>query len=325
MKDKALFISTKNLDYIRNVQEIKRLEESYTSCKIIGSYSKSYFVRLCKVYTEILFTKMSEFDIIWVGFAPQLVLPLFWKFRGKKVVIDFFISLYDTICFDRKLISPKGIFGRMLYKLDRLTLEGADEIICDTKAHKNYFLEEFKVKNKEYNVLYLEADTSLFYPRKEKRPLSLEEKFIVLYFGTILPLQGVEVILSAVDLLKEEKELHVFIIGPMKEELKKGAPKAENITYIDWLSGKDLARYIAMADLCLAGHFHGEISKAGRTIPGKAYIFKAMEKKIILGDNQANHEIFKKDDNTFFVPMGNPARLAEMILLIKNIKRNGEE
>lgn len=325
MKDKALFISTKNLDYIRNVQEIKQLKEEYTSCRIIGSYSKSYFIRLWKVYAEILFTKMSDFDIIWIGFAPQLVLPLFWKFRRKKVVIDFFISLYDTLCFDRKIISPKGILGRILYRLDHLTLQGADQVICDTAAHRDYFLEEFQVRNKRYEVLYLEADTSLFYPREEKRPLFLKDKFIVLYFGTILPLQGVEVILSAVDFLKEEKELHVFIIGPMKKELKKGAPKSKNITYIDWLPGKELAKHIAMADLCLAGHFHSEIAKAGRTIPGKAYIFKAMEKKIILGDNEANREIFKENERTFFVPMGNAKKLAEMILLIKNLKRNGEE
>ena len=209
--------------------------------------------------------------------------------------------------------------------MDQYTLKKADVVICDTNAHRNYFMEEFKVTNKEYRTIYLEADKTIFYPKNTERPPDLHNKFIVLYFGTILPLQGVEVILSAVDLLKEEKELHVFIIGPMKEELKKGAPKAENITYIDWLSGKDLARYIAMADLCLAGHFNSEISKAKRTIPGKAYIFRAMKKKIILGDNGANRELFKEDSSTFFVPMGNEEALAQKILYIKNLKRNGEK
>ena len=100
MDDRVLFISTKNLDYIRNVQEMDIVSKRSSFCKIIGSYSKIYIARLCKVYIQILFTSMSDFDTIWVGFAPQLVLPLFWKFRRKKIIIDFFISLYDTFCFD---------------------------------------------------------------------------------------------------------------------------------------------------------------------------------------------------------------------------------
>ena len=67
IKDKrVLFVTTKNLDYIRNAQEISIVERCAAKSRIIG-------------------------------FAPQLVLP-FWrgKFRRYLVVIDFFIFLYDT-------------------------------------------------------------------------------------------------------------------------------------------------------------------------------------------------------------------------------------
>ena len=57
-----------------------------------------------------------------------------------------------------------------------------------------------------------------------------------------------------------------------------------NICLQDWLMQEDLASHIAFCDLCIAGHFDARIKKAARTIPGKAYIYRAMNKPMILGD-----------------------------------------
>lgn len=314
MKDRVLFVTTKNLDYIRNVQEIRILQERYSECTIIGSDNSNYFWRLLAVYVRLLFHRISQYDLIWVGFAPQLVFPLFWRFRKKKIVVDFFISLYDTLCYDRKKVKPKSLFGKILHTLDRKTLEGAEYVICDTHAHGQYFREEFGVVDKQYFTLYLEADTSLFYPRKTERPEWLKDKIIILYFGSILPLQGVEVVLETVELLKKVKELYFFIIGPMNKRMRKLRPEAENIVYLDWLSAEELADYIGMSDICLAGHFSDEIEKASRTIPGKAYIFQAMDKKIILGDNGANREVFHENEKVALVRMGDAKALAATIM-----------
>ena len=100
---KILFITTKNLDYLRNTQEIRQLKEKTDFLSVIGTKEKSYPVRLLKVYWKILTTSCKRYDAVFVGFAPQLVVPLFkWKFRKNKLYIDFFISMYDTLAFDRK-------------------------------------------------------------------------------------------------------------------------------------------------------------------------------------------------------------------------------
>ena len=110
------------------------------------------------------------------------------------------------------------------------------------------------------------------------------------------------------------------MIGPLG---KKETPVASNnIEYIDWLPQDKLAEYIAMANLCLAGHFNGEIDKAKRTIPGKTYIYRAMGKPVVLGDSPANRELFDEaEEGVYFVPMGNPEALAERILEISNARR----
>ncbi|MDE5946850.1 MAG: glycosyltransferase [Oscillospiraceae bacterium] len=307
-----LFVSTKNSDYLRICQEIRILEENGNALKIISSPKKSYFKRLIYVYKEILKVNMNDFDMSFIAFAPQLVIPVFkHKLLKKPIIEDFFISMYDTLCFDRKKFRPQSLIGKFIKYIDRITLQSAELAICDTKAHGSYFCEEFKYPRNKMKVLYLEADKNIYYPRQMPK----NNKFTVLYFGSVLPLQGVQVILDAIEILENKENIKFIFIGPLgKNNIKKG----EKITeFIEWLPQDKLAEKIAGVDLCLAGHFDGNIMKAKRTIPGKAYIYRAMNKPMILGDNQATHELYNESDkDIFFVEMGNPQKLADLILKI---------
>jgi glycosyltransferase involved in cell wall biosynthesis len=311
--DSVLFITTKNLDYLRNTQEIKLLQKNANQVEVIGSKSKSYIARLWKVYTSLLFCNMSRFDKVFIGFAPQLVLPFFkWKFKKKEIVIDFFISMYDTLVFDRRKFKKGSIAARILKWLDTVTIKAADRVISDTKAHGQYFIEEFGLQKDRLSVLYLEADKSIYYPRPQSKPERMQGKFTVLYFGSVLPLQGLDVILDAVGQLQKESKLYFVIVGPVQDKYQ--PPESDNIEYHNWLSQKDLAEYISYADLCLAGHFNKYVDKAKRTIPGKAYIYDAMNKPMILGDNPATHELYGTGQpGIYFVEMGNAKALAQEI------------
>lgn len=313
---KAVFITTKNLDYIRNVQEIKELKEQHGEVLCIGSNSKNYAARVLCVYWRLLMTSFAKTDTIFIGFAPQLVLPFWkWKFRKKKVTIDFFISLYDTFVSDRKKIAPGSVLAQMLHSLDEATLKRADKIIGDTKAHVDYFAEEFCIPGEKFEVRYLEADSLVYYPKTVEKYPEWKDSFVVLYFGSVLPLQGVFVVVEAANHLKEIKDVVFWIIGPLGKLTENLAN--ERVRLDAWLSQEELANAIAMADLCLAGHFNDQIEKANRTIPGKAYIYEQMTKPMILGDTVANHELFKEDERHFFVERGNGKRLAEKILEVK--------
>ena len=262
---KILFITTKNLDYLRNTQEIRQLKEKTDFLSVIGSKDKSYPKRLLKVYWKLLRTSCQKYDWIFVGFAPQLIVPFFnWKFRKNKLYIDFFISMYDTLAFDRKKVKPESFLGRMLAWIDRKTLKAADAVIADTKAHAEYFSEEFGADPRKIQVMYLEADKSIYYPHKVEKPEEAKGKFTVLYFGSILPLQGVDIVLEAANHLKKIEDICFYIIGPIGEKMKK--PLDPNIHYIQWLSQEKLSDYIAFSDLCLAGHFN----KNQENDPGKS-------------------------------------------------------
>lgn len=318
-----LFITTKNLDYIRNTQEIELIKAEANHFCIVGSMSKSYLKRLLHVYSKLLFSNLKKYDVVFVGFAPQLISPFWkWKFAGKKKVIDFFISMYDTFVNDRAKFKEGSLGAKVLKGIDRYTLKNADLIISDTKKHAQYFVNDLGADANKTLTLYLKADQEVYYPRVQRKPDNLKDKFVALYFGSVLPLQGVDVVLKAFEMLKQDDHFHFYMIGKIGDKYEKVL--SSNIEYIDWVSQDKLAEYISSADLCLAGHFNNNIEKAKRTIPGKAYIYATMEKPMILGDNAANHELFSTNDKDVrFVKMGDPADLVKKIVEMRDVNLNG--
>lgn len=72
-----LFITTKNLDYIRNTQEIELLTKECGGCRpdIIASSAGKYPARMAHVIRKLITCRFSDYDEIFVGFAPQLIIP----------------------------------------------------------------------------------------------------------------------------------------------------------------------------------------------------------------------------------------------------------
>ena len=310
---RVLFVTTKNIDYIRNTQEIKMLENEAHTVKKVYSDRKNYIGRIIEIWFKLLTCKSSDFDCVFIGFSPQLVFPFFWKFRKKKIIIDFFISVYDTLINDRKKIKKEGLAAAFCHRLDAYVIKKSDIVIADTKADRDYFINEFSEGKDKFEVLYLEADKTVYYPRAKDNQ-KYHNKFVVLYFGSILPLQGVDIVLETVKLLKNYDDIVVQMIGPIPNSYDK--PIQDNVEYIEWLPQEELAIYIANADLCLAGHFNANIDKAKRTIPGKAYIYNAMDKTMILGDNAANRERFNETSKCQFIQMGNAEKLKNEIITL---------
>lgn len=308
----VLFISTKNSDYIRNTQEIELLNKNAQKVTVIASSRKSYPIRLLTVYFQAFKALLKkDFDILFIGFAPQLLFFIFPFFpKNKTIIMDFFISFFDTLVDDRKKFSEKSLAGKILHWLDKKTIHVADFVISDTKAHKKYFVDEFSYPEDQVIVLYIVADTSIY------QPIFLDKHndiFEVVYFGSILPVQGLSVILEAISQLRDQPNIHFTIIGPTIKKYNIKEKQYPNATFIEWLSQKELAHEISKADLALAGHFSSDIGKANRTIAGKTYIYKAMGKPVVLGDSEANRELFIEDDLHFFVKRGDAIALAELI------------
>lgn len=313
---RVLFVSGQPYS-TRNVVVLKGLRKNGINPIECTHLSKSYFTRYPYIIGKLILKIMDDFDFVYLGFFSQPLVPFVKKLRSEKVIFDAFLSAYDTLCFDREKYDPRLMIGKALYNLDKYSCELSDTVLLDTNAHINYFVDTFNLDRNKFHRILVGADESLFYPQGKKRTAG---KFQIFFYGNYLPLQGIEYIIEAAKLLEKHDDIEFKIIGNgmVDREIAKLVRDLEitNIKFIKWVPYEQLPVEIANSDLCLGGHF-SNINKAKRVISGKTYHFLSMRKPVIVGDNEANREIFENKKHVIFVEHANPHALSDAILSLK--------
>jgi len=313
-KMKILFISGREPSYVRNAMILKSLKKNGVEIVDCTAQSTTYPARYLTVLTKFLLKRKDDFDLVFVGFFGQPLVPLIKKLTDKPIIFDAFLSAYDTMCFDRKIFKPDSAAGKFFYWLDRYSCENSDRILLDTNAQIGYFVSTFGIPEDKFQRLFVGAEDFLFYPAEE---ITDSRQITVFYYSTYLPLHGTEYIIRAAGMVEQNSSIKFRIIGkgPQLKPVRRRAKMlgVANIDFVDWVPYEKLPSEIAQADICLGGHFSG-IEKAGRVIAGKTYQFLAMKKPVIVGDCPANRELLTHRQNAFFVKMADAGSLADAIL-----------
>lgn len=357
MKGKRVaYITVKNKDYIRTTQIKRLLEKEAAYFALFSSEKGNPLSRALDLRRRMKRMDLSGYDVVILGFLPQLLWGALPKkmteglggdavgegikqgAKGRPVIVsEFFLSVYDTVVLDRRLVEDGHYASMKCRELDRRAILGADLVLTDTRADADFFASLYGADRSKFDTLYLEADSEIYNGTGQDLQTVIDEienaettyassdklrdagsVSTVLYFGTGLPLQGTDVVMEAFNQVAGDTNSRIRCVfigktrGIPKVELIK-ARKNPNIEIIHWLPQSALAEKIRHADLCIAGHFNLYIDKASRTIPGKAFIYEAMNKPMILGDTEANHELFSEDARHLFVPRGNAKALADAI------------
>ncbi len=317
---KICYFGTFDENYLRNRIIRKGLEQN--GCQI--ELCRTKYSNLLKVYFELLINwiKISKEDVkaIIVGETGYVLMPLAWllsKLWNKKLILDAFFSLYDTYVCDRKIVKENSLEAKKLFILDKFGCLLADLVLLDTEAHIEYFKNKFCLYKKKFIRVFVGTDNSIFYPRDVER---INNKFVVLHWGTFIPLHGVEYILKSAKILEFQQDILFQFIGegqtyPEVINLSKKL-NLKNIEFISYESEETLVEKIAQADICLG--IFGSTEKAKRVIPHKVYQAIAMKKPVITGDSPAIREVFEDKKNILLCEIANPDSLAEKILKLKN-------
>ena len=168
---------------------------------------------------------------------------------------------------------------------------------------------------------FLTLDRPIFSPHFLATNSEKSRFFSILFFGTFIPLQGIEYIIGAAKLLENEPMRFTIIgNGQMKEKILFLAEKLQvkNVNFIGFLPQGLLVQKITEANVCLG--IFGNTSKTQRVIPNKVYECLAMKKPVITADTPAAHELLREKD-VYFVKTANSASLAKGILHIKNDRK----
>ncbi|MBI1998718.1 MAG: glycosyltransferase [Parcubacteria group bacterium] len=257
----------------------------------------------------------DSYDVIVVGFPGYQAMILAWFLTKKPIIFDCFTSLYDSMVSDRREVGPRSIRAFYFWFLDGLSMWLADKVLFDTQAHIVYASATFGIKKEKFRRIWIGAQTDIFCPRGEQKK---ENKFSLLFFGTFIPLQGIEYIIGATKRLENEPIRFTIIgNGQMKKKIVylSGKLNVKNITFIDAVPQKELPHRIAEADICLG--IFGNTAKTQRVIPNKVYECLAMKKPVITADTPATRELLR-DEDVFFVKAADSTSLALGILRLKN-------
>ena len=260
---------------------------------------------------------LKPHDVVVVGYMGQLDVFMIWPFaklKGVPVVWDAFLSLYDTIVYDRKMISNKNPLAFLLFSLEWLACRACDKIILDTSAHGKYFIDTFQLQDKHVQTIFVGAEFEVF-PSHLKKPKHLEKNsaspFTILFYGQFIPLHGIETVVTAAK-LTEEKGFQWVLIGKGQETSKIDAVckkiNPENLKKIEWVPYEELIKWIDKADVGLG--IFGNTEKAKRVIPNKVFQMLAAGCPVITGDTPAARELLYPSDMICLVPLDNPAALA---------------
>lgn len=219
-------------------------------------------------------------------------------FKRKQIVNDFFISNYDTYVNDRKKITKYNPRAWWKFLQDWFNFRYSHYLLSDTQAHFKYWESLFGPFRGKHFVLPVLADTTIYYPSDATK--SPDEKVSILFYGSFIPLHGIDVILNAFHLLEKEGiTFQATIIGKGQTypEMKKlyDTLNLKNVTMDGtFIDEKKLADKIRESDIILG--IFGNSTKAKSVIPNKAYQALASKKALITMHSLTLHEFFTDDD-----------------------------
>jgi glycosyltransferase involved in cell wall biosynthesis len=189
--------------------------------------------------------------------------------------------------------------------------------LTDTPLHQSYFASLFQIPPDRICAVPVSTDERLFLhcngddPRRSAFP----KRFEVFFYGSFLPLHGIDTILEAAGALSDKPVLFTLVGGGrgMGRRLNEIARirNIGNIRHKLWVNYEDLPQWIKEADLCLGGPF-GNTGQARRVITGKTFQFLAMGKPTVIGRIEGEFG-FTDKDNCLLVPQGDGPSLAAAI------------
>ncbi len=239
---------------------------------------------------------------------------------SQKIIFDPLASRFETKILDRKRKPESSWQARWNFMIDRLAFNLSDLVLSDTQAHKKYYSRTFTIPQEKIRVIPVGFDDEIFNLSKVKNKRKEDGKFRVLFFGSFLPLHGVDNIVRAAKILEEKDGSISFELVGGGETLLLAKSLAselnlENIRFGGWLPQRKLPEKIVNSDLCL-GVF-GSSKKARQIVPHKIFQSMAMRKAVVTADSPAIREFFKHRENIFLSEGTDPKNLADSILELR--------
>jgi glycosyltransferase involved in cell wall biosynthesis len=225
------------------------------------------------------------------------------------MVLDVLMSLH-LIAEERGLTAKSPFTGRLIFWLEKIGLRLPDLLIADTPEYVQYYCQNYGLSPARFQRVELGVDDRVFSPRPRLQPPS--DSFRVLYYGTFIPLHGVETVIRAAAELRDRPDIRIDLYGDGQERPPAEALAArlglENVRFLGWIREALLPDEIARAHLCL-GVF-GTTKQAVCTIQNKIWEGMIMRRPVITGDSATVRQELIHRRHVYLVERADPQALA---------------
>jgi glycosyltransferase involved in cell wall biosynthesis len=263
--------------------------------------------RLARTWRRLVasYRRAGPHDVVLVGYFGHLdVLLARLLARRKRVVLDMFLSVYDTVVLDRKSVRPAGVQARLATLLDRLAVRACDLALLDTPQQIDFAVRVLGLPARKLAAVPVGAEPERFPPSPppEAGPMK------VLFYATFIPLHGSHVVARAIRQVDGE-EIAFTVVGQGQERdaFDREVAALEGVTVRDWVPYHRLGELVAGHDVVLG--LFGDTGKACRVVPGKVYQAACAGRAVVTADTPALRAAFGPDE-VVLVPPGDPDALA---------------
>ncbi len=264
----------------------------------------------------LIFAKRA--DVIYAYHPPltvglsSLIIKLF---RRIPVVLDIQDMWPDTLKATGMISNPR-LLG-FISKLCNLIYSSVTKIVVLSPGFKSLLINRGVIGNK-IEIIYNWADEKVLRSTMSKTPKEIHsiKGFKVLFAGNVGQAQGLNVILDAALLLKNDVPKLQFVVlgqGLRLDDLKKRANELnlDNVHFIPAVGMEKVGSFLGSADALLIHLKSDPLFEI--TIPGKTQAYMAVGKPIIMGvTGEASNLVFRADCGVCFEPEKS-ASLAEAV------------
>ena len=320
------------------------VEQRIEGVSVLRAYSaetlhRSYFWRVIS-FVSFTFSsvwaalQVKDVDLV-MGTTPQIfqaVSAWLVAFVQRKPFFLEVRDLWPEFAISMGVIKNPVII-RLSYWLERFLYARATHILVNSPAYKEYIVGK-GVPAKKITFIAYGSDINMFNPGIDgssvRERLGLDNKFIVLYAGTIGQAHDLYTVLRAAKRLSDDSHIQFVFFGDGKERpnLEAEAQRLglKNVLFAGVCPKKEIPAVIASADVCLAILQNLEMFRT--TYPNKVFDYMASARPTVLVIDGVVREVIEASKGGVFVEPGNDELLAKAILTLsrdpQRVKQMGE-
>ncbi|MDD3252105.1 MAG: glycosyltransferase [Lachnospiraceae bacterium] len=271
--------------------------------------------------------KIPFCDILYMGpfsHSNTRVIKLAKKLK-KAVVIDYYVSYYDMNVLDRQLYTCDSREGKSALMVDREAACLADTLVFLNQAESRYYLSVTECSQYAQKARIIPLVIEKHPKAKLQYYRNNTDTFNIVFCGTYVPLQGIQIIIDAMEILKQKYENIYLYLWGNKDTVRDSTKwqnqvkerKLDDCIYFlnEW--DKDGYYKWCVENCSLMLGVFGESKKAYTVVPNKVVDALAFGIPLITGESEGCSEFFNGKTDVILVPH-KAADLADAIENIMN-------